>query len=73
MDSFEEKMEERWIEQQIEDEAQELAELESDLALTLPSKRTAYDMASSTMSTPKEQIAWLKTVLSAYHYGKEAR
>jgi len=73
MDNFEDQMEDRWIEQQIEDEAQELAELESDLALTLPSKRTAYEMALPKMSTPKEQIFWLKSVLSDYYYGKEAQ
>jgi hypothetical protein len=65
MDNFEEQMEDRLIEQQIEDELQTLAELEADMNTV---QKAAYAHLSKGKNMAKERIALIKSILSDYKY-----
>ena len=65
MDNFEEQMEDRLIEQQIEDELQTLAELEADMTTV---QKAAYAHLSKGKNMAKERIALIKNIISDYKY-----
>ena len=65
MANFEEKVEDDLIEQQIEDELQTLVEFEADMT---PFQGAAYELLSEGMTTAKERIALIKSILIDYKY-----
>ena len=65
MDNFEEQMEDRLIEQQIEDELQTLAELEADMNTV---QKAAYAHLSEGKTMAKERILLIKSIMSNYKY-----
>ena len=65
MDNFEEQMEDRLIEQQIEDELQTLAELEADMTTV---QKAAYAHLSKGKNMAKERIALIKNIIRDYKY-----
>jgi len=65
MDNFEEQMEDRLIEKQIEDELQTLAELEADMNTA---QKVAYAHLSKEKTMAKERISIIKSILSDYKY-----
>ena len=69
MGNFEDQMEERCIEQQIEDELQTLAELEADMNTV---QKAAYAHLSKGKNMAKERISIIKSILSDYNYGEKA-
>ena len=65
MDNFEEQMEDRLIEKQIEDELQTLNELEADMSTE---QKAAYAHLSEGMTMAKERVVLIKNILSGYKY-----
>ena len=59
------RLEDRLIEQQIEDELQTLAELEADMNTV---QKAAYAHLSKGKNMAKERIALIKSILSDYKY-----
>ena len=59
------QLEDRLIEQQIEDELQTLAELEADMNTV---QKAAYAHLSEGKNMAKERIALIKSILSNYKY-----
>ena len=59
------QLEDRLIEQQIEDELQTLAELEADMNTV---QKAAYAHLSKGKNMAKERIALIKSILSNYKY-----
>ena len=70
MDNFEEQMEDRLIEQQIEDELQTLAEIEADMNTV---QKAAYAHLSKGKNMAKERISIIKSILSDYKYDDDDR
>lgn len=65
MDNFEEQMEDRLIEKQIEDEEQEMHELLADLS---DDQKKVYKAMSNGKNNVREHIYILKSILSDYQY-----
>ena len=68
MDNFEDQMEDRWIEKQIEDDEQEMHELIADLS---EDQKKTYEAMSDKAQFVREHISILKSIINDYKYTGE--